>query len=92
MGCWHGYLSGVRCTFAYGPADPTATHFLLLQEIQTGFGFTILVQAQSGSPRQNVESCKAVAVVVVVTIIDSRLCPSLWCHILMNWTVDQTLH
>jgi len=30
-GCWHGYLSGVRCRFAYGPADATATHCLLLQ-------------------------------------------------------------
>ena len=24
-------LSGVRCRFAYGPADATATHYLLLQ-------------------------------------------------------------
>jgi len=38
--CWlgisksiqHGYLSGARCKwFAYGPADATATHCLLLQ-------------------------------------------------------------
>jgi len=26
-----GYLSGVRCRLAYGPADATATHCLLLQ-------------------------------------------------------------
>jgi len=31
VGCWHGYLSGARCRFAYGPADATATHCLLLQ-------------------------------------------------------------
>ena len=31
VGCWHGYLSGVRCRLAYGPADATATHYLLLQ-------------------------------------------------------------
>jgi len=31
VGCWHGYLSGARCRFAYGPADATATHHLLLQ-------------------------------------------------------------
>jgi len=31
VGCWHGYLSGARCRFAYGPADTTATHYLLLQ-------------------------------------------------------------
>jgi len=28
---WHGYLSGVRCRFAYGPADPTSSHCLLFQ-------------------------------------------------------------
>jgi len=27
----HGYQSGVRCRLAYGPADATATHCLLLQ-------------------------------------------------------------
>ena len=31
VGCWHGYLSEVRCRLAYGPADATATHCLLLQ-------------------------------------------------------------
>jgi len=31
VGCWHGYLSGAMCRFAYGPADTTATHCLLLQ-------------------------------------------------------------
>ena len=31
MGCWNGYLSGARCRLAYGPADATATHCLLLQ-------------------------------------------------------------
>jgi len=25
------FLSGARCRFAYGPADATATHYLLLQ-------------------------------------------------------------
>ena len=28
---WHGYVPGSRCRFAYGPADATATHYLLLQ-------------------------------------------------------------
>ena len=28
--CWCGYLSGARCRLAYGPADATATHCLLL--------------------------------------------------------------
>jgi len=39
-----------RCRFAYGPADATATHCLLLQEIQIGFGFTFLVPTHPGSP------------------------------------------
>jgi len=30
VGFWHGYLSGARCRFAYGSADATATHYLLL--------------------------------------------------------------
>jgi len=30
--CWRGYLSGTRCRLAYGPADATATHCLLLQQ------------------------------------------------------------
>ena len=29
--CYHGYLFGARCRFAYRPADATATHYLLLQ-------------------------------------------------------------
>ena len=31
VGCWHGYLFAARCRLAYGPADATATHCLLLQ-------------------------------------------------------------
>jgi len=31
VGCWRGYLSAARCVLAYGPADATATHCLLLQ-------------------------------------------------------------
>ena len=42
VGCWHGYLSGVRCRFAYGPVDATVTHYLLLQYIQIGFTFLVL--------------------------------------------------
>ena len=30
VGCWRGYLSGMRCRLAYGPADATATHCLSL--------------------------------------------------------------
>ena len=31
VGYWRGYLSGARYRLAYGPADATATHCLLLQ-------------------------------------------------------------
>jgi len=31
VGYWRGYRSGARCRLAYGPADATATHCLLLQ-------------------------------------------------------------
>jgi len=31
VGCWCDYLSGARCRLAYGPADATATHCLLLE-------------------------------------------------------------
>jgi len=52
VGCWHGYLSGARCRFAYGPADATATHYLLIYLIQTGF--TCVVLAHPGSHGQRV--------------------------------------
>jgi len=49
------WLSEMSCRLAYGPADATATHYLLLQQIQIGFtlpGFTFLVPAHLGSPGQ----------------------------------------
>ena len=30
VGCWHGYLSGMRSRFAHTPADITATHCIML--------------------------------------------------------------
>jgi len=48
VGCWRGYQSGARCRLAYGPADATASHCLLLRKIQ--IGFTFLVPAHPGSP------------------------------------------
>jgi len=40
------YLSGARCRLAYGPADATATHCLLLQLNPDWFYFS-----GTGSPR-----------------------------------------
>ena len=45
VGCRCGCLSGTRCRLAYGLADATATHCLLLQ-----IRFTFLVPAHLGSP------------------------------------------
>jgi len=39
-----------RCRYAYGPADATATHCLLVQQIQ--IGFTVLVPAHPGCAGQ----------------------------------------
>ena len=62
VGCWRGYLSGARCRLAYGPADATATHCLLL-------GFTFLVPAHPGSPGK-----RAVQRVVCVCVSSPELC------------------
>jgi len=47
VGCWRGYLPGASSRPAYGPADATATHCLLLQ-----IGFTFLVPDHPGSAGQ----------------------------------------
>jgi len=44
VGCWRGYLTGVRCRFAYGPDEPTATQCLLVQEINVGFSLPFWYQ------------------------------------------------
>jgi len=47
------WLLGMRCRLAYSPADATAIHYLLLQQIQIGLnlpGFTFLVPAHLGGP------------------------------------------
>jgi len=65
VGCWHGYLSGVRCRLAYGPADATATHFSCYSKIQIGFTFLVLVHR--GSPGQR--AVKLVCVCVCVCLL-----------------------
>jgi len=53
VGCWHGYLSGVR----WG-AD-----LHMAQKIQIGFTFLVLVPvAHPGSPRQNPEEPQTIVV------------------------------
>jgi len=59
-------------------ADPTATHCLLLQEIQIGFGFTFLVPAYPGSSGQNQESHKMVVIVVVARSSLLMSCLRVW--------------
>jgi len=36
VGCWHGYGVWGEVQIAYGPDDATATHYLLVQQIQIG--------------------------------------------------------
>ena len=47
---WHGYLTGARCRLAYGPADTTATHCLLVP--YNPHWFNLLVPVHPGSPVQ----------------------------------------
>jgi len=47
-GCWHGYVSGSRCRFAYYPVN--RDWFYLP-------GSTFLVPAHPGSPGQNPRVC-----------------------------------
>jgi len=53
VGCWHGYLSGVRCRFAYGPADVTATHSLASVKSRL-----VLIPAHPGNPERSPECHK----------------------------------
>ena len=62
VGCWRGYLPGVRCRLVYGPADAIATHCLLLQ--YNPDWFTFLVPAYPGSPGQR--AVKRVCVCVCI--------------------------
>ena len=62
--------SGARRRLAYGSADPTDTHCLLLPEIQKSFGLTFLVPAYPVVPDKiHPESRKTVVVVVVVAAV-----------------------
>ena len=64
VGCWHGYLSGVRCRLAYSPADATTTSCFI--KIQIDFTFPVL--AHTGSPGQR----EVKWVCVIVTILSSN--------------------
>ena len=68
--CWHGYLPGARCRIAYGPADASATHCLLLQ--YNPDCFTFLVPAHTGNPGQR--AVKRVCVCVVAVTLGRCYC------------------
>ena len=74
VGCLCGYLSGVGCRFAYGPADATATQSLAPVKSRL-----VLVPAHPGNTRQNPENCKTCLCVCVcpcmfaVCVIDSDI-------------------
>ena len=71
MGCWNGYLSGARCRLTYGPADATATHFLLI-------GFTFLVPAHPGSPEQRAVKRVCVCAAWQTTLVKKRFHHYYW--------------
>jgi len=74
VGCWHGYLSGAKCRFAYGPADATATHYLSFQSDWFYLpGFTFLHPAHPGSSGHSLEGYKMVVVVAVAVVSYSVL-------------------
>ena len=67
---WCGCLSGARCRLAYGPADATASHCLLLQLNPDWFYLSGTVHL--GSPRQ-----RAVKHVCVCSVFLKQHQPSL---------------
>ena len=59
MGYWCGYLPGARCRIAYGPADATDTHCLLLNsEIQIVFAFLLPAHLDSPGKKAVKRGCK----------------------------------
>ena len=56
------WLSRARCRFAYGPADVTATHCLLLSKNQIGFTFLVLPHLGSPGKRAIKRMCVRVCV------------------------------
>ena len=74
VGSWRDYLSGVRCKLAYGPADATATHCLLLH--LNPDWFCLLVPTDPGSPGQrplNLCVCVCVCVLYKFMVIAASL-------------------
>jgi len=61
MGCWRGYLSGARCSLAYGTAGATVSCFVKIQ-----IDLTFLVPAYPGSPGKRAIKCVCVCVCVCV--------------------------
>jgi len=71
--CWHGYLSGAKCRLAYGQADASATHCLLLQ--LNPDWFYLSVPAHLGGPGKR--AVKRVCVCVCVCVAIKLACAQL---------------
>jgi len=69
--CWHGYLSGVRCRLACAQLMPLPLTVSCFSKIQ--IGFTFLVPAHPGSPRQR--DVKRVCVHVLTTAATTDIGP-----------------
>ena len=62
-GCWRGYLSGVRCTLAYGQLMPLLLTVSCFSKIQ--ISFTFLVPTHPGSPGQRaVKRCVCILLII----------------------------
>ena len=68
MGCWRGYLSGVRCRLAYVQVMPLPLTVSCFSKIQ--IGFTFLVPAHLGSPGKR--AVKRVCVCACCCSTDSK--------------------
>jgi len=74
VGCWHGYLSGVRCRFAYGPADATASCFSEIQMVLPFWYRPTWVVPEKGPLNGCVCVCKEYHVIEVCSKAVSILC------------------
>ena len=70
---WLSVWSEVQCRLAYGPADVTATHCLLLSFSKLQIDFTFLVSAHPDSPGQRAVKRVCVCVCVCYYILEGYL-------------------
>jgi len=85
VGCWCGYLG--RGADLHGPADATATHYLLFQYIQIGFTFLVssFWYRLTRVVPDKIQRALVVVVVVVVVVQENFVITSIQCFSLVRW-------